>query len=61
MAQFFRLWQSTHLVGWSQQGQGNQARRDRSAVGSIGSIDHFPIRQDTGANKIVVDPLLLVV
>ena len=61
MAQFLRLWQSTHLVAWSQHGQGSQARRDRSAVGSIGSTIHRPTRKDARVHEFVVDPLLFVV
>ena len=58
----FRLpWQSWQPAPSSQLGHGSQARRERSAVGSIGNTSHRPIRQHAGADQLVVDPLLLLV
>ncbi len=58
---FRRPAQAWQLAPWSQLGHGNHARRPRSAVGSIGNTSHRPIGQHTGADQLVVDPLLLVI
>ena len=59
VAQFLALWQSPQRAPWLQRGHASQARRLRSAVGSIGNTINRPIRQHTGAHQLVVDPLLL--
>jgi hypothetical protein len=55
------IWQSVHPTACSHCGQPNQARRPRSAVGSIGNTASHPIRKHSGGHQVVVDTLLIVV
>jgi hypothetical protein len=61
VSQFRLLWQSEHPTPCSHRGQPNQARRPRSAVGSIGNTASHPIRKHSSGHQVVVDTLLIVV
>ena len=61
MPQLRLLWQTAQARPCSQRGHSSQARRARSAVGSIGNTITRPFRQHTGADQFVVDALLLLV
>jgi hypothetical protein len=44
LAQLLLLWQAEHALPCKQRGHSSQARRDRSAVGSIGNTVTVPFR-----------------
>ena len=61
VAQLLLLLQTEQALPCKQRGHSSQARRDRSAVGSIGNTVTVPFRQHTSADQLVVDALLLLV